>query len=141
MELAQRNYQNASAGLEALFAASNPNVISFAGGYPDRKLFPTTQLNRAFAHSFSDEDPELLQYASASGYQPLRQKLATRMQQDGMNVADTDVLLTQGAQQGIDLTARLLLNVGDGLVVEGPTYVGALAASDSSPPTYSPFTV
>lgn len=136
MELAQRNYQNASAGLEALFAASNPSVISFAGGYPDRKLFPTRELNQAFAHSFSGSDPELLQYASASGFQPLRQKLATRMQQDGMTVTDQDVLLTQGAQQGIDLTARLLLNVGDGLVVEGPTYVGALAAFDAYQPTY-----
>ncbi len=136
MELAQRNYQTSAAGLETLFAASAPDVISFAGGYPDRSLFPRQELNQAFSRSFTNDDSELLQYASTAGYLPLRQKLAQRMCHDGISATAQDVLLTQGAQQGIDLTARLLLNVGDGLVVEGPTYVGALAAFDAYQPTY-----
>lgn len=136
MELAQRNYQSAAAGLEALFAASAPDVISFAGGYPDRSLFPTEALNQAFATSFTSGDSELLQYNSARGFLPLREKLAKRMSQDGILVSADDVLMTQGAQQGIDLAARLLLDKGDGLVVEGPTYVGALAAFDAYQPTY-----
>ncbi|MCI1986277.1 MAG: PLP-dependent aminotransferase family protein [Lactobacillus sp.] len=136
MELAQRNYQTSASGLEALFAASAPDVISFAGGYPDRSLFPRQELNHAFSSSFTNGDSELLQYASTAGYQPLREKLAARMTRDGINADAKDVLLTQGAQQGIDLTARLLLNAGDGLVVEGPTYVGALAAFDAYQPTY-----
>ncbi len=136
MEFAQRNHQNAAAGLEALFAASAPDVISFAGGYPDRSLFPKAELNAAFTTSFASEDTELLQYTSAAGYRPLREKLAKRLETNQISATADDVLLTQGAQQGIDLTARLLLNEGDGLVVEGPTYVGALAAFDAYQPTY-----
>ncbi|WP_461213774.1 aminotransferase-like domain-containing protein [Lacticaseibacillus sp. GG6-2] len=136
MEFAQRNNHNAATGLEALFAASTPDVISFAGGYPDRSLFPKRELNAAFANSFASDDTELLQYTSAAGYRPLREKLAKRMQGNDIDASADDILLTQGAQQGIDLTARLLLNPGDGLVVEGPTYVGALAAFDAYQPTY-----
>ncbi|MEI5840618.1 PLP-dependent aminotransferase family protein [Lacticaseibacillus rhamnosus] len=136
MKFATRTQKTGNSGLEDLFAASGPNVISFAGGYPDRSLFPTQQLNQAFKHSFNSGDTELLQYASTQGYLPLREKIATRLRATGIPTRADDIMMTQGAQQGLDLVARLMLDPGDGLVVEAPTYLGALAAFNAYQPTY-----
>ncbi|ONN73793.1 aspartate aminotransferase [Lacticaseibacillus rhamnosus] len=136
MKFAKRTQKTGNSGLEDLFAASGPNVISFAGGYPDRSLFPTQQLNQAFKHSFNSGDTELLQYASTQGYLPLREKIAARLRATGIPTHADNIMMTQGAQQGIDLVARLMLDPGDGLVVEAPTYLGALAAFNAYQPTY-----
>ncbi len=136
MKLAKRTQKTCNSGLEDLFAASGPNVISFAGGYPDRSLFPTQQLNQAFKHSFNSGDTELLQYASTQGYLPLREKIAARLRATGIPTRADNIMMTQGAQQGLDLVARLMLDPGDGLVVEAPTYLGALAAFNAYQPTY-----
>ena len=136
MKFAKRTQKTGNSGLEDLFAASGPNVISFAGGYPDRSLFPTQQLNQAFKHSFNSGDTELLQYASTQGYLPLREKIAARLRATGIPTRVDNIMMTQGAQQGLDLVARLMLDPGDGLVVEAPTYLGALAAFNAYQPTY-----
>ena len=136
MKFAKRTQKTGNSGLEDLFAASGPNVISFAGGYPDRSLFPTQQLNQAFKHSFNSGDTELLQYASTQGYLPLREKIAARLRATGIPTRADNIMMTQGAQQGLDLVARLMLYPGDGLVVEAPTYLGALAAFNAYQPTY-----
>ncbi|KRO18869.1 aminotransferase-like domain-containing protein [Lacticaseibacillus saniviri] len=137
MKFAQRTVKTSSAGLDAIFAASGPNVISFAGGYPDATLFPEHAMQAAFSESFAQHSGSLLQYSTTAGYLPLREKLADRMnRRDHLNLKADDILLTQGAQQGIDLTARLLLDKGDGVIVEGPTYIGGLAAFDAYEPTY-----
>ena len=136
MKFAKRTQKTGNSGLEDLFAASGPNVISFAGGYPDRSLFPTQQLNQAFKHSFNSGDTELLQYASTQGYLPLREKIAARLRATGIPTCADNIMMTQGAQQGLDLVARLMLDSGDGLVVEAPTYLGALAAFNAYQPTY-----
>ena len=136
MKFAKRTQKTGNSGLEDLFAASGPNVISIAGGYPDRSLFPTQQLNQAFKHSFNSGDTELLQYASTQGYLPLREKIAARLRATGIPTRADNIMMTQGAQQGLDLVARLMLDPGDGLVVEAPTYLGALAAFNAYQPTY-----
>ena len=136
MKFAKRTQKTGNSGLEDLFAASGPNVISFAGGYPDRSLFPTQQLNQAFKNSFNSGDTELLQYASTQGYLPLREKIAARLRATGIPTRADNIMMTQGAQQGLDLVARLMLDPGDGLVVEAPTYLGALAAFNAYQPTY-----
>ena len=136
MKFAKRTQKTGNSGLEDLFAASGPNVISFAGGYPDRSLFPTQQLNQAFKHSFNSGDTELLQYASTQGYLPLREKIAARLRATGIPTRADNIMMTQGAQQGLDLVARLMLDPGDGLVVEAPTYLGALPAFNAYQPTY-----
>lgn len=136
MKLAKRTKKTSHSGLDEIFAASKPGMISFAGGYPDSKLFPRVEIEQAFSHTFQSAPATLLQYNSSKGYLPLREKLATRMQNDGINTTAESVMLTQGAQQGIDLAARLLLNRGDGMVVEAPTYLGALASFDVYEPNY-----
>ncbi|WP_054722238.1 PLP-dependent aminotransferase family protein [Lacticaseibacillus nasuensis] len=133
MEFANRVARVERAGLTDLFAPDE-QTISFAGGLPDPAVFPKAALQAAFASRAQTDSA--FQYANSDGYAPLRAQLAKLMQADGVSVNASDLLITQGAQQGIDLTARLLLNPGDGVVVEGPTYLGALAAFDAYEPTY-----
>ena len=92
--------------------------------------------NNLIRHLVTSGEREFLQYASTEGYEPLRAKIAARLQTTGMQVDADDIMMTQGAQQGIDLVARLMLDPGDGLVVEAPTYLGALAAFNAYQPTY-----
>lgn len=132
MQFAKRVDQMSSAGLDALFGPSD-GAISFAGGYPDAALFPKTALAQALTHRVSDKG---LQYGGTEGAPALRAILAERMTTDGAPTEAADVLLTQGAQQGIDLVAKMMLDPGDGLVIEAPTYVGALSAFDAYEPTY-----
>nr|WP_239690515.1 PLP-dependent aminotransferase family protein [Loigolactobacillus backii] len=132
-----RRIKTTDNGLTDLFAyASNPDLISFAGGYPNDQLFPKAELQAAFSDTLATGDATLFQYTSTSGLESLRTKFAKRAEQAGVQATAANVLLTQGAQQGIDLTAKLLLNPGDGMVVEGPTYLGALSAFDAYEPTY-----
>lgn len=134
MKFARRVARAANNGLDDLFNDDAATMTSFAGGYPDPAVFPKQALQTAF--SATTVSPNALQYADAAGYAPLRAQLAEGLTQDGIPTQAADLLLTQGAQQGIDLTARLLIDPGDGLVVEGPTYLGALAAFDAYEPTY-----
>lgn len=136
MQVANRIGDNSDSGLEALLAAPLRGQISLAGGLPDPKLFPADEITAGFATAMQTDAQSALQYANASGYLPLRTKLAARMQRDGINCSAKTVMITQGAQQALDLVARMFINEGDGLVVEGPTYAGALAAFDTYQPQY-----
>ncbi|WP_125702546.1 aminotransferase-like domain-containing protein [Lacticaseibacillus daqingensis] len=133
MKFAQRMTAYADNGMDALFAANDPELIAFAGGYPDATLFPAALLGQALTASTT---PAALQYSTPQGSPALRTQLAHRLTQDGLPTTADQVLLTQGAQQALDLVARLLIDPGDGLVVEGPTYIGALSAFDTYQPTY-----
>ncbi|EHN58768.1 PLP-dependent aminotransferase family protein [Oenococcus kitaharae] len=136
-QLASRIERTSHSGLDKLFAPAQPNQIIFSAGYPDPALFPKDALDRATQHVFSQGQDKLLQYNTAAGLPALRQKLADKMaQKDGIHTDTDHIMLTQGAQQAIDLTARLMLNKDDGLVVEGPTYIGALAAFQAYEPTF-----
>jgi len=135
---ANRVLNNESSDLDDIFKNSaNPANISFAGGFPDATLFPDNDLKQAYQTAIDTTGPAIFQYQSTQGLPALRQKLAQRMASHAsvMTTAD-NVMLTQGGQQAIDLVAKLLLNRGDSMVVEGPTYMGALAAFDTYEPTY-----
>lgn len=135
---AQRVVNYDSSILADLFIqSSNPQNISFAGGYPDVTSFPTTALAAAFQTALTEQAPGIFQYSDANGPQTLRTILAHRHAlRAGVTVSPAEILITQGGQQAIDLITRLLINPGDGLAVEGPTYVGALSAFAAYEPTY-----
>ena len=135
---ADRVLNNDSSELDDIFKNSaNPANISFAGGFPDAALFPENDLKQAYQTAIDTAGPSIFQYQSTQGLPALRQKLAQRMASHaGVMTTASNVLLTQGGQQAIDLVAKLLLNRGDSMVVEGPTYMGALTAFDTYEPTY-----
>lgn len=135
---ANRVLNNDTSDLNEIFKNSaNPENISFAGGFPDNRLFPDHALQAAYQDAINRGGQALFQYASTQGLATLRQKLAERMANHAdVQVTADNIMLTQGGQQAIDLVAKLLLNHGDAMAVEGPTYMGALAAFDTYEPTY-----
>lgn len=115
-----------SAVREILKVAEQPDVLSFAGGLPAPELFPTEAIGAAFAEVLASEGRAALQYSTTEGYGPLREWVAARLCSRGIRADADDVLITNGSQQGIDLAARVLLDPGDVVAVEDPSYLAAL---------------
>ncbi len=113
----------------------HPDPVFFGSGAPAPELTPLDRLRAAAAEVWADAAGNL-GYAEATGYEPLRQLVAARMADRGAAVDPAQVLITNGSQQGIDLVARLLLDPGDAVVVEGPTYLGALTVFEAAEATY-----
>jgi 2-aminoadipate transaminase len=127
-----------SAIRELLIHGSDPSVISFGGGFPDPALFPAEELRAAFAEALSDGTNSRLQYTVSDGLPELREQVAQRMTRGGTPCTIEDVLIIQGAQQGLDLVAKLMLDPGDVVITEAPTFLGALLAFNPYEPTYAP---
>src|SRR5690349_18071824 len=115
-----------SAVREILKVAERPDILSFAGGLPAPELFPVKALASAHARVFEREGESALQYSVTEGHGPLREWVAARLRGLGVKAEAAQTLVTSGAQQGIDLVARVLLEPGDTVVVEDPTYLAAL---------------
>ncbi len=101
-------------------------VISFVGATPDATLFPTEAFRRALNDVIKREGGALLEYHPVGGYLPLRRYLATWLLRHGIETREEDVLVVTGSQQGLDLIARALLDPGDAVILEQPTYPGAI---------------
>jgi 2-aminoadipate transaminase len=115
-----------SAVREILKIAERPDILSFAGGLPAPELFPLEAIAEAHAEVFATEGRAALQYSTTEGFGPLREWICGHLQKRG-RVATTDqVLITSGSQQGIDLVAKVLLDPGDLVIVESPSYLAAL---------------
>jgi GntR family transcriptional regulator/MocR family aminotransferase len=103
-----------------------PGAISFAGGMPDSGLFPTEEFRRVLNRVIREEGRELLQYYPARGYPPLREFLAGYLLRFGLEVRPDEILIVNGSQQGFDLVARTLLDPGDLVAIEEPSYPRAM---------------
>ena len=124
--LARRAHKmNPSVIREILKVTEQPGIISFAGGLPSPKTFPVDAFARACATVLSVDGPAALQYAASEGYRPLCEWVAAHLPWD---VDPDQVLITTGSQQGLDLVAKVLIDEGSTVLVETPTYVGALQA-------------
>jgi 2-aminoadipate transaminase len=114
---------------EILRVAVDDSVISFAGGLPNRNLFPIEELKSATNSLFDESGKEILQYSESEGYFELRQWIASRYSQTkGIVVNPDNILITSGSQQGLDLLGKTFLNEGDSVVIEKPGYLGAIQA-------------
>ena len=108
--------------------AQIPDVVSFAPGYPDESMFPWEEFRDIAAHLLSGTDGAVLQYGPTRGYKPLLDALLTIAGTRGIAVKPDEVLTTTGSQQGLDLVARVLIDPGDVVLVELPSYAGAITA-------------
>ncbi|MFN0071954.1 MAG: PLP-dependent aminotransferase family protein [Chloroflexota bacterium] len=113
-----------------------PGMISLAGGLPAPEAFPIPEFRRAFDTVLSQHGAQALQYGLSEGYGPLREFIATRMNRSGVECSSEEILITSGSQQGLDLCGRVFLNPGDKVLVEVPTYTGALQVFDSCEAQY-----
>jgi 2-aminoadipate transaminase len=126
---AQRTQQMTSSVIrEILKIASKPDVISFAGGLPAPEVFPVKEFAAACDIVLSERPAEALQYGLTEGYTPLRDFLAAETRKEGVRVTTDNLLITSGSQQALDLLGRVFINPGDKILVESPTYLGALQA-------------
>lgn len=124
--LAQRaEKMNPSVIREILKVTEKPGIISFAGGLPSPRTFPVEAFAEACARVLTSDGPGALQYAASEGYGPLREWVAAHLP---WQVDPAQVLITTGSQQGLDLLAKVLLDPGSRVLVETPTYLGALQA-------------
>jgi 2-aminoadipate transaminase len=114
---------------EILQVTEKPDVISFAGGLPKPDLFPVTDLKRALDQVLDQFGSDSLQYSNTEGYLPLRKLVAGRYKERwDLDIPIQNVLITSGSQQGLDLLGKVLIDPGDGVLMERPGYLGALQA-------------
>jgi len=117
-----------SAIRELLKVTQRPEIISFAGGLPAPDVFPTTRFQEACRTVLEKNASQALQYGASEGYEPLREMVARHIARYGIKANAENVLITSGSQQALDLIGKLLINAGDRVLVEAPTYLGALQA-------------
>jgi 2-aminoadipate transaminase len=115
---------------ELLKLTQRPEVISFAGGLPAPEVFPVARFQQACQRVLQTQSTTALQYGPTEGYLPLREFIVAHMARYGILATVDNVLITSGSQQALDLIAKLLINRGDRILVECPTYLGALQAFD-----------
>ena len=116
---------NPSVIREILKVTEKPGIISFAGGLPSPKTFPVSAFAAACEKVLREDGQAALQYAASEGYAPLREMVAAMLP---WQVDPAQVLITTGSQQGLDLIAKVLIDAGSRVLVETPTYLGALQA-------------
>lgn len=113
---------------EILKVTEKPGILSMAGGLPSPDSFPVEAMRQASEKVLREAPREALQYAASEGYAPLREWVAAHLAQQGLQVQAGQVLITTGSQQGLDLLAKVLVDQGSRVLVETPTYLGALQA-------------
>jgi 2-aminoadipate transaminase len=117
-----------SAIRELLKLTERPDVISFGGGMPAPDVFPTEEFRDACVKVLRDQGAQALQYGPTDGYLPLREMIARHSAHFGIEVTPENILITSGSQQALDLIGKIFINPGDRILVECPTYLGALQA-------------
>jgi len=122
---------------ELLKLTQRPDIISFAGGLPAPELFPVAEVAAAAARVLASHGAAALQYSTTEGHPPLRARIAERLNRLwGTRYAASQVLVTAGSQQGLDLVAKLLIDPGDEVLCESPTYVGAISGFNVLEPSW-----
>lgn len=122
------NHLKASEIREILKLSERKEVISFAGGLPAPELFPIEEMKKVAVKVLEDMGEEALQYSTTEGYNPLRKQIASRMKKFGIETSAEEILITSGSQQGLDFSGKIFLNPDDVVIVESPSYLGAINA-------------
>ena len=123
---------------ELLKLTELPEIISFAGGLPAPEVFPLERFREASNTVLENFGPQSLQYSTTEGHRPLREMIARHISRFSSEVSADNVLITSGSQQALDFVGRLFVNRGDYIVVESPTYLGALQAWNAYGAQYIP---
>ncbi|RJG01681.1 PLP-dependent aminotransferase family protein [Noviherbaspirillum sedimenti] len=117
-----------SAIREILKVTMRPEIISFAGGLPSPETFPVDHLRAAYDKVLTTQGKVALQYGPSDGYAPLREWVAASLSKEGARIVPEQVLMVSGSQQALDLLGKVLIDEGSKVLVETPSYLGALQA-------------
>ncbi len=126
-----------SAIREILKVTERPEVISFAGGLPSPATFPVERMREATEKVLREAPQAALQYGPTEGFTPLREWIAERLSRGGAKIPASRVLITTGSQQGLDLLGKVLIDEGSKVLVETPSYLGALQAFSLFAPQFA----
>jgi DNA-binding transcriptional MocR family regulator len=128
MQFADRlNNVETSAIRELFKLLGKPGIISFAGGFPDSAMFDVAGISAASQAALQQEPGAALQYGATEGYQPLREQIAAFMAAKGArDLAPDQLVVTTGSQQALDLLGKTIINPGDKVIVEGPTFLATI---------------
>ncbi len=121
---------------EILKVVSKPGMISLAGGIPSPESFPTEIFPELFKTVQEKYKTEAFQYGPTEGFFPLREALVPILKKEGLNVSPQEIMITSGSQGTLDALGKILINKGDLVAVESPTYLGALSAFNPYEPQY-----
>ena len=122
---------------ELLKLTAKPDIISFAGGLPAPELFPVEEMKTAAAAVMDEAGRQALQYSTTEGFPRLREQIAQRMfEKNNVKTDPNHILITSGSQQGLDYSARVFLNEGDVVLMESPSYLGAINAFKCCEPNF-----
>ena len=137
-QLAHRTERmNPSVIREILKITEQPGIISLAGGLPSPDTFPVQAMRDASERVLRDAPHEALQYAASEDFGPLREWVAAELASQGLTADASQVLITTGSQQGLDLVGKILIDAGSRVAVESPTYLGALQAFTPYEPEFA----
>jgi len=120
------NNVETSAIRELFKLLGKPGIISFAGGFPDSAMFDVEGIKEAANKALTEEAGGALQYGATEGYNPLREQLAAFMGTKGVSVAPDGLIVTTGSQQALDLLGKTMIDPGDKVIVEGPTFLATI---------------
>lgn len=115
-----------------------PDLISFAGGLPSPDVFPIDRFKEASNRVLEQNGKLALQYSITEGYVPLREFIIGLIAQQGVTTELENIILTNGSQQGLDLIGKIFINRGDKVLVEAPSYLGAIQAWNTYGASYIP---
>jgi 2-aminoadipate transaminase len=136
---AQRTQRMTSSTIrELLKLTEQPDIISFGGGMPAPEVFPVKEFGEACERVLRDYSAQALQYGSTEGYLPLREMITRHTNRYGISVTSDNIMITSGSQQALDLLGKIFINRGDRILVESPTYLGALQAWNAYGAEYVP---
>jgi len=127
---------------EILKVSIDPEIISFAGGLPNKDYFPVKEIQAAAEKVFATVGADALQYSNSEGLIELRELIAKRYREKkGLDISPRSILITNGSQQGLDLLGKALLNEGDAVLIEEPGYLGAIQSLSLYRPRFCPVEV
>lgn len=118
----------------------HPDPVYFGDGSPAPEMMPVAQLRAASAHAW-ESAPKVLGYGESDGYAPLRELIVERMKPRGIAATAEDIIVTPGSTQGIELAARIMLDPGDVVILENPTFLGAIQTFEAYEPRFVPIDV
>jgi 2-aminoadipate transaminase len=105
---------------------AKPGIISFAGGFPDASMFDVAGIKAATDKALGDTAGAVLQYGATEGYNPLRENLSKHMATKGVTVSPDGLIITTGSQQALDLIGKTMIDEGDNVIVEAPTFLATI---------------
>jgi 2-aminoadipate transaminase len=121
---------------DILKVIERPDIISFAGGLPNKNFFPVNEIKEAAIKVLETSASSALQYSISEGLVELREKIAETYLKSGIRVSPEQILITSGSQQALDLIGKVFINKGDNIVLEEPAYLGAIQAFSMYQPKF-----